>query len=158
MTLVTGRLTVSNSATSSQSPTRIILNPINSFLARMAFFAHGTPALDKIGIRISSRENIIYPAPGSGVDTTTGYAGAHASFGPLPTALEWFNIGQELSGPPYEIRVDIYNEDSAAIHVSILAEVQPEPPEIPVGAQEWVAIIRGFLADSRSEFQEAGPR
>jgi hypothetical protein len=118
MSVYTLRCVVANT-NKRDNPASFKINLSQPILTGFHFSAIGTPALDKIGVRVRDANNqIIYPFPGSYDDAN--FSGGFPPFAPLSS----FSSGRQTERGIFEdlphngfVTVEIYNEDSGNITV-----------------------------------------
>jgi len=124
MSIITARLSVANTYTPG-APLRFVM-PLTEgpVLYDLSVFALGTPALEKIGVRVLDNTTPMYPDVGF-ADGTTGLDGSGA-FGPIFPVGSGFviqNINEIMTGTPHSLAFEFYNSDAAAVIVFIVARV-----------------------------------
>jgi len=98
----------------------------------------------KSGFRIlDSGGRQVYPAQGQADDTTVIKGrGAYAPLMPLGSA-EWiYHLDDELSGPPYNLKFDFYNEDASAFIAMVRVGVGEDLRPMAVNISNFAEIIQ----------------
>jgi hypothetical protein len=106
----------------------------------------------KSGFRITDRGGrIVFPAAGV-TDATVTFAGrgGFSAIMPIGSGYRFEHLDDELSGAPYTLRFEFFNEDAADIVVLVIAHIGQTLAPLGVEVRnfsDWVQSVRGVFVE-----------
>jgi hypothetical protein len=114
-------------ATTAAAPVSIVLASVSQAIQRFTIFANAAPDLSKCGYRLKHGSGILIPEAG-GAESGITLLAAEAGWAPFSNIdLDFPMGGRSISGPPFEVTIDLFKTTGAALLVGgYLITCQPK--------------------------------